>query len=138
MSEVRIIKTTGPPPKKGKGATGVHTPTAAPAPPPPVIKKTAKHRTYPKSSLKTRRAKIVPSSNPTKSPPVRKEMLRMMTTAGLRRKTRGVTQRVSRMSDAERRKLLAKSGHPVSKKAPPELVADILAGGMEAGMIPVE
>ena len=65
-------------------------------------------------------------------------MLRMMTTAGLRRKTRGVTQRVSRMSDAERRKLLAKSGHPVSKKAPPELVADILAGGMEAGIIPAE
>ena len=137
MSEVRIIKTAGPPPKKGKGA-GTNVPAPAAPPPPPVIKKTAKHRTYPKSSLKTRRAKIVPSSNPTKSPPIRKEMLRMMTTAGLRRKTRGVTHRVSRMSDAERRKLLAKSGHPVSKKAPPELVADILAGGMEAGIIPAE
>ena len=136
--DVRIIKTAGPPPKKGKGSAG-----AAPAPEPvpeptPIIKKTSKHRTYPKSSLKTRRAKIVPSSNPTKSPPIRKEMLRMMTPAGLRRKTKSVTRRVSRMSDTERRRLLAKSGHPVSKKAPPELVADILAGGMEAGMIPVE
>lgn len=100
------------------------------------------HRTKtPKAGVlkggKTHRAKmkIEPIRDPSKSPPVRKATLRILTNKGLERRRRQISRTVRAMPDAKVRQILQKAGMPVSPKTPPQIAKEILEGGMEAGMI---
>ena len=93
--------------------------------------KATAHKTYPMGALKgsrqTRRAKLEPTNNPSKSPPMvkRNSTLRVLTTVGQAKQEQRVEEATAKMSVDQMRTSLARSGHPVSKNAPPALVAEI-------------
>jgi hypothetical protein len=101
-------------------------------------------RTYPHGVMKGTRSKrggnepILGVKDPAKSPPVRKGTLKILTENGARIRRKTIKQKVQSMSDAGARETLKRSGISVNPKAPPALVKEILAGGMEAGMIVVK
>lgn len=86
---------------------------------------------------KTHKAKVKlePVRDPSKSPPVRKATLRILTNKGLERRRRHISKTVRAMPDQKVRQILQKAGMPVSPKTPPGVAREILEGGMEAGMI---
>ena len=104
-------------------------PKAKPAPVVP-RKTTAKaHRTYPigvmKGTRQTRKAKLEPTNNPSKSPPFRRGTLRVLTPKGQQDQEQRANEATSGLSVDQMRSQLAKSGHAVSKNAPHALVAEI-------------
>jgi hypothetical protein len=114
-------------------------PKAKPAAPPP-RKTTAKaHRTYPMGVLKgtrqTRKAKLEPTNNPSKSPPFRRGTLRVLTPKGERDQEQRATEATSGLSVDQMRSQLAKSGHPLGPRAPPELVKQIHAAANMGGFL---
>ena len=103
-------------------------PKSKPAPAP--RKTSAKaHRTYPMGVLKgtrqTRKAKLEPTSNPSKSPPFRRGTLRVLTPKGQQDQEQRANETTANLSVDQMRMQLTKSGHAVSKNAPPALVAEI-------------
>ena len=103
-------------------------PKSKPAPAP--RKTSAKaHRTYPMGVLKgtrqTRKAKLEPTSNPSKSPPFRRGTLRVLTPKGQQDQEQRANETTANLSVDQMRMQLSKSGHAVSKNAPPALVAEI-------------
>lgn len=108
----------------------------------PVARTTAKaiaHRTYPMGALKgarqTRRAKLEPSGNPSKSPPFKKGTLRVLSPRGEEQKALATATKAASMTTEQKRAALAVSGHPVSTKAPNALVDQIYEGGLGAGIV---
>jgi hypothetical protein len=97
------------------------------------------HRTYPvgamKGSRQTRKAKLEPSSNPSKSPPFRRGTLRVLTPKGQQDRERRASEATSKLSVEQMRAQLAKSGHPVSQNAPPKLVGEIHAAANLGGFL---
>lgn len=81
------------------------------------------------------KAKLEPVRDPAKSPPSRKTTLKILTDKGVERRRKHISKTVRAMPDVKVRTLLRKSGLQVSDKTPPHIAKDILAGGMEAGMI---
>ena len=111
------------------------------------VKKTAKatmHTTFPvgvmKGTRQTRRAKLVPSSNPTTSPPLKRDQgnrgtLRVLTDVGERKQYQAASERTSRMTDEEMRADLTKAGHHLSPKAPSKLVREIHTAAALGGFL---
>jgi hypothetical protein len=87
------------------------------------------HRTYPvgvmKGTRQTRKARLEPTNNPSKSPPFRRGTLRVLTAQGQRDQEQRANEATSGLSVDQMRVQLAKSGHAVSKNAPHALVAEI-------------
>lgn len=87
------------------------------------------HRTYPlgvmKGGRQTRKAKLEPTNNPSKSPPFRRGTLRVLTPKGQQDQEQRATEATANLSVDQMRTQLAKSGHPLSKNAPAELVKKI-------------
>jgi hypothetical protein len=114
-------------------------PKAKPAAPPPRKTSAKAHRTYPMGVLKgtrqTRKAKLEPTNNPSKSPPFRRGTLRVLTPKGERDREQRATEATSKLSVDQMRMQLAKSGHPVSKNAPPLLVEQIHAAANLGGFL---
>lgn len=123
----------------------------APVSPPSLGKKKEKEKSKAKKSMKTyphgvlkggktarQKVKIEPVRDPAKAPPIRKSTLRILTESGANRRRADVKHTVRNMPIQKVRETLQKAGVPVSNKAPPEIVRDILEGGMEAGMIVVK
>lgn len=92
-------------------------------------------RTYPRGVMKgTRKAKIEPTRDPAKAPPMRRSTLKIITEKGAKDRRNNIKKTVRSMSDAKVREILRK--HKMSAdKAPPELAREIVEGGMIAGMI---
>lgn len=113
--------------------------TRAPPPPPKPAAKKKTMRTFPRGVLKKGGVKgITPVNNPTKPPPLRpgrKSTLRILTEKGIAKRRETIHKKVKSMSAGTVRETLRRSGLHVSEKAPPEVAREILAGGMEAGMI---
>ena len=102
--------------------------------------KATAHKTYPMGALKgtrqTRRAKLEPTNNPSKSPPLAKRAtLRVLTPDGQRKQEQRVDELTSKLSVDQMRASLAKSGHPVSKNAPGPLVAEIYKAANIGGFL---
>ena len=99
----------------------------------------AVHRTYPISALKggrqTRRAKLEPTNNPSKSPPFRRGTLRVLTRDGESKRIQSVEAESMKRTVEQKRAELARSGHPVSKNAPPPLVDQIWKAAKEGGFL---
>jgi hypothetical protein len=104
-------------------------PKAKPVAPPPRKTSAKAHRTYPMGVLKgtrqTRKAKLEPTNNPSKSPPFRRGTLRVLTPKGERDQEQRATEATAGLSVDQMRMQLAKSGHPLGKNAPAELVKKI-------------
>jgi len=87
------------------------------------------HRTYPvgvmKGTRQTRKARLEPTNNPSKSPPFRRGTVRVLTPKGQREQEQKAEDQASSMSVDQMRAQLAKSGHAVSRNAPPTLVQEI-------------
>ena len=84
---------------------------------------------------KTARAKIQAVRDPAKSPPSRKATLKILTEKGAEKKRAKIRKTVRAMPPEKVRTLLKKAGYSLSPKAPEGVAREILAGGMEAGMI---
>ena len=128
--EVRIVKVGGT------------TPTATVSKPLPQAKKHKKSmRTFPRGVLKkggkTVKGKVHIEGvrDPAKPPPVRNSTLRILTNKGETNRREHIRKTVRNMPIEKARQVLKASGIPVSNKTPEPLVKEILAGGMEAGMI---
>jgi len=104
-------------------------PKAKPAVPPQRKTSAKSHRTYPVGAMKgarqTRKAKLEPTNNPSKSPPFRRGTLRVLTPKGQQDQEQRANETTSKLSVDQMRMQLAKAGHGVSKNAPPALVAEI-------------
>ena len=77
--------------------------------------------------------------DPAKSPPVKSSpsTLRILTDKGLSKRRKTIKNVVDKTPVATLRVTLKRSGLPISDKTPENLVREIAAGGMEAGMIPM-
>lgn len=84
---------------------------------------------------KTARAKIQAVRDPARSPPSRKATLKILTETGAEKKRNQIRKTVRSMPTDKVRTLLKKAGYSVSPNAPEGVAREILAGGMEAGMI---
>lgn len=84
---------------------------------------------------KTARAKIHAVRDPAKSPPSRKATLKILTEKGVEHKRSKIRKTVRSMPPEKVRTLLKTAGYSVSKNTPDGIAREILAGGMEAGMI---
>jgi len=96
----------------------------------PTLRRATAHKTYPMGAFKgtrqTRRANIEPTSNPSKSPPMkRKSTLRVLTPIGQQKREQRAEQEGSALSVARMRAELAKAGHGPSDRAPDHLVRHI-------------
>jgi hypothetical protein len=106
---------------------------------PVVVKASARksQRTYPRSSLKT--ARIIPVSNPSKSPPLKKTMrkhtIRLLTNRGVDLRRKKIKKTVRNMSDDRIRTIVEKSGLIKNKDTPIELMRSMVRDGMIAGFI---
>ena len=107
------------------------------APPPPLQKRKKSMKTFPKGVLKkTSKAKIQAVRDPAKAPPfLRKSTLRILTEKGAEKRRSNIKHTVRNMSDHKVKETLQKAGMNVSNKLPLPIARDILASGMEAGMI---
>lgn len=97
------------------------------------------HRTYPagvmKGTRQTRKAKLEPTNNPSKSPPFRRGTLRVLTAQGQRDQEQRANEATSKLSVDQMRSQLAKAGHPLSPNAPPGLVAHIHSAANLGGFL---
>lgn len=84
---------------------------------------------------KTARTKIHAVRDPAKPPPSRKSTLKLLTEKGAEKRRKHIRKTVRSMPDAKVRGLLKAAGLPISDKTPKHIAEEILAGGMEAGMI---
>lgn len=132
-SDVKTVKitkidSTSPPPKPAPTEAGTRKHSLP-----------AHHHKQPKHGVlkggKTARAKIHGVRDPAKPPPTNKATLKILTEKGVEKRRKNIRKTVRAMSDQKARQILQKSGLPISQKTPPELVKQILEGGMEAGMI---
>ena len=120
---VRIVKVDSPSPTPSQ-------------PTQPVGGRKKSMRTFPRGVLKkTAKAKIEPTRDPSKSPPMKKGTLRILTDKGVERRRKHIKKTVKQMPDKKVKDILQKAGMNVSEKTPPSLAREILVGGMEAGMI---
>lgn len=128
---IRIVKV---------GGKAAPPPSVAPKPSAPKHKKSMK--TYPRGVLrrggKTERVKIDAVRDPAKPPPSRKSTLRILTKAGAEKRRERIRETIRHMPNDKIKHKLKAAGIPVSDKAPEELKKEILASGMEAGMISVD
>lgn len=138
---VKSSKTTPePPPKKITKSRRV-LPKSKPAP--AVARKmTARattHKTYPMGALKgtrqTRKARLEPTNNPSQSPRFKKGTLRVETNKGETRRVQTAALESTKRTHEQKRADLAKSGHPVSTRAPPPLVDQIWKAAREGGFL---
>ena len=110
----------------------------------PVVKAAARptrktQKTYPRSSLKT--ARILPVSDPTKAPPLKKSMrkhtIRLLTNKGVDHHRKKIKKIVHKMSDDKIRSIVEKSGLVKNKDTPIGLMRNMVQDGMIAGFISV-
>jgi len=101
-------------------------------------KTTAKHATYPKSSLRTKTMrKITGVADPSRSPPFKSEgKVRILTAFGEKQKRKTTQRALRNLTDAQVREKLSRSRFAIGPHTPPELAKLILISGTEAGMIP--
>jgi hypothetical protein len=105
--------------------------TAAPVPAaPPAGAKRSKHKTFPRSNLKT--AKILPVRDPARSPSSKKFTMRFH---GKNRRVERIRKTVRRMPDALVRKKAMEGNLIRSSTAPIKTVREMVEGGMIAGFI---
>jgi len=103
----------------------------------PTLRTTGSSRkTFPKGILKT--AKIKPVRDPTKHPKLKKFMkkhtIRLFTDSGNQQRKKTIKQKIGKMSNSKVKQLVINSG--LSKGVgPPELLREILEGGMIAGFV---
>ena len=106
----------------------------------PAVRRATAHKTYPMGALKgtrqTRRAKLEPTNNPSKSPPMkRKSTIRVLTPIGQQKKEQKVEEEGGTMSVGRMRAELDKAGHGVSGKAPDDLVRQIWKAASLGGFL---
>jgi hypothetical protein len=104
-----------------------------------VTAKATAHKTYPMGALKgtrqTRKAKLEPTNNPSQSPRFKKGTLRVETNKGETRRVQTAALESSKRTHEQKRAELARSGHPVSVRAPPPLVDQIWKAAKEGGFL---
>jgi len=95
-------------------------------------------KTFPRGIMKSSKVKIKPVSDPAKHPQLKKTMkkhtIRFLTDSGVNFRRKTIKKKLSKMSNEKVKELAIKSG--LSKgNAPPEIIRQIVEGGMLAGFI---
>jgi predicted type IV restriction endonuclease len=100
---------------------------------PPAPKTAGTQRVIHKSILKT--------SNPTKSPPVKKSMLkhtiRLLTDKGSKRHRKTLRHKIAKMSDEKIKDIASRSGLLKNKNTPISVLRQMVEGGAVAGFLSV-
>jgi hypothetical protein len=95
-------------------------------------------KTFPRGIMKTSKTKIKAVSDPAKHPSLKKTMkkhtIRLLTDSGISQRRKTIKKKLSKMSNEKIKELAIKTG--LSKgNAPPEIIRQIVEGGMLAGFI---
>jgi hypothetical protein len=102
-------------------------------------KKVGTYKVLPKSILKT--AKVRPTSNPSKSPPVKKSMrkhtIRLLTDKGSKRHRKTLRRKIAKMSDEKIKDIASKSGLLKNPNTPVAVLRQMVEGGAIAGFLSV-
>ena len=99
-------------------------------------------KTFPKSILKTvkqPRSVLKGVSNPSKAPPLKKNMekhtIRLITDKGLRRHRKTLRKKIAGMSNDKVKELISKNGLLKNPNTPPAIMREMLEGGAMAGFV---
>ena len=102
-------------------------------------KKVGTYKVLPRSILKT--AKVRPTSNPSKSPPVKKSMrkhtIRLLTDKGSKRHRKTLRRKIAKMSDEKIKDIASKSGLLKNPNTPVAVLRQMVEGGAIAGFLSV-
>ena len=105
----------------------------------PVPKKATTHKIIPRSILKT--AKVRPTSDPSKSPPVKKSMrkhtIRLLTDKGSKRHRKTLRRKISKLSDEKIKDIASRSGLLKNKNTPISVLRQMVEGGAVAGFLSI-
>jgi hypothetical protein len=99
-----------------------------------------RQKTFPRSSLKTAKVRIKPTSDPAKHPPLKKTMkkhtIRLLTDSGSNHRRKTIKQKIDKMPDEKVKELVIQS--KLSKgTAPTHVLREILYGGILSGFVSV-
>ena len=138
-SKVTITKVGGeaplPPPPAPAKFVAAHPPLPAAASRP---RRGKSMKTFPRGVLK-KTSKIKPVRNPTKPPPMRKDVrkhtIRVLTEKGMQSRRKTLRSKIQKMRDEDVREKLQKAGVSHNPKTPPTVLREMLEGGVESGMI---
>jgi hypothetical protein len=93
-----------------------------------------------KSILKT--ARILPSSDPAKSPPVKKSMkkhtIRLLTKKGSRDQRKTLRRKVAKLSDTKLKQIASNYGILKNPNTPIPILREMVEGGAVAGFLSIE
>jgi hypothetical protein len=114
----------------------ITTPTTPYAPDLKVGGRKPKQRTFPRSILK-KTGKVMPSMNPSKSPPTRKKSIKIMTMRGIEKARKTARQRAMKTDIGTiRKKLIEKKIIGADKKnIPPTVLRTLYADSVGAGLL---
>jgi len=106
---------------------------------PPVSKKAVTHKVMPRGILKT--AKVRPTSDPSKSPPIKKSMrkhtIRLLTDKGSKRHRKTLRRKISKLSDEKIKDIAKRSGLLKNANTPISVLRQMVEGGAVAGFLSV-
>ena len=93
-----------------------------------------------KSILKT--ARIIPSSDPAKSPPIKKSMkrhtIRLLTKKGSRDQRKSLRRKVAKLSDTKLKQIASNYGILKNPNTPIPILREMVEGGALAGFLSIE
>jgi hypothetical protein len=93
-----------------------------------------------KSILKT--ARIIPSTDPAKSPPVKKSMkrhtIRLLTKKGSRDQRKSLRRKVAKLSDTKLKQIASNYGILKNPNTPIPILREMVEGGAVAGFLSIE
>lgn len=93
-----------------------------------------------KSILKT--ARIIPSSDPAKSPPIKKSMkrhtIRLLTKKGSRDQRKSLRRKVAKLSDTKLKQIASNYGILKNPNTPIPILREMVEGGAVAGFLSIE
>jgi predicted type IV restriction endonuclease len=105
----------------------------------PVSKKATTHKVIPRSILKT--AKVRPTSDPSKSPPVKKSMrkhtIRLLTDKGSKRHRKTLRRKIAKLSDEKIKDIASRSGLLKNNNTPVSVLRQMVEGGAVAGFLSI-
>lgn len=105
----------------------------------PVSKKATTHKVIPRSILKT--AKVRPTSDPSKSPPVKKSMrkhtIRLLTDKGSKRHRKTLRRKIAKLSDEKIKYIASRSGLLKNNNTPVSVLRQMVEGGAVAGFLSI-
>ena len=103
------------------------------------VKRSKTIKTFPRGILRRATSKVIAVSNPSITPPMKKNMqrhtIRLFTPLGEKRRHKTIKKKVSKMSDKQVTVMITKHNLLKNQSTPSRIKREMLAGAMMAGFI---